>query len=78
MFVQITNKQSFAGEELRVGVQTVAYSVSLLNVNLARACVCVCVCVWIVRVGSIVLDIYREQVIMNSSLVMPTRDRTRT
>jgi hypothetical protein len=45
LFAQITNKHAFAGEELSVdnSVQTVAYSISLQDVNRARVCVCVCV-----------------------------------
>jgi hypothetical protein len=41
VFAQITNKHAFAGEELSVdnSVQTVAYSVSLQDVN--HVCVCV-------------------------------------
>jgi hypothetical protein len=45
LFAQITNKHAFSGEELSVdnSVQTVAYSISLQEVNRSLARVCVCV-----------------------------------
>lgn len=71
MFAQITNKHEFAGEELSVdnSIQTVAYSVSLQDVN--RVCV---VGAFEIRIGW--CGGTENRYTINFSLVMRTRDRT--